>query len=40
MRRVYSSATKAIASVVRWIVTGIVSLIVALPIFASIPTSV
>ncbi len=40
MRRVYSSATKVIASVVRWVVTGIVTLVVALPIFASIPNSV
>ena len=40
MRRVYSSTTKAVAVMVRWVITGILTLIVALPIFASMPNAV
>lgn len=40
MKRVYSKVTQTIASFVRWVIAGIVSLIVAIPTIASFSSSV
>jgi len=40
MKRAYSAAKETISRFVRWVITGIVSFIVALPTFASFSASV
>jgi hypothetical protein len=40
MKRVYSKVTKTIAGFVRWVIAGIVSLIIAIPTIASFGSSV
>ena len=40
MKRAYSAVKETISRFVRWIIAGVVSLIVALPTFASFSTSV
>lgn len=40
MKRAYSAVKETIGRFVRWVITGIISVIVALPTFASFSTSV
>ena len=39
MKRAYSAVKETIARFVRWVIAGVVSVIIALPTFASLSTS-
>lgn len=40
MQKAYSAVTNTVAKFVRWIIAGVISVIVSIPTFASLSTSI